>query len=425
MKRKLVLILIVLIAFTGLLFAQGKTDKDAGVVNINYWAGLTGSDRQVMEELVDAFNAENQDVKVEFFSAPWSEMFTKWAAAFGTASGPDVVMVHNTDIPNFASRKMLASLDELGSALGIREADYPGSVWKGNSYLGVQYGIPLDFHPMGVFKNVDAFRAAGIDPDITFDSMEKFIETAQKLTVSDARGNVTQWGVGLGSDHAHSMRYWYGLLFQAGGQFLTADDAKAAFNSAAGKQALQFLADWVTKYEISPYHQSDIDRDWMSGNVAMVIEGPWFISTASDSDINFTVAPFPQIFKQPGVWSGSHSLAIPSSKISDARSSAATRLVTYIAQNSLKWADSGQIPASYAVTNSSAYKALDNYVHFKAFLDQGEFVKYEPLIPKTAELGADNQLSPVLNSIYSVIRGDSTVDRALTEAERQTNEILK
>ena len=278
---------------------------------------------------------------------------------------------------------------------------------------------------MGVFKNVEAFKKAGIDYEKSFDSMEEFIEVAQKLTIKNAEGEVVQYGIGLGSDHAHSMRYWYGLLFQAGGQFLNEDNTKAAFNSEAGRRALQFLADWVTKYKISPYHQSDIDRDWMSGKVAMVIEGPWFISTAVDSGLNYVVSPFPQIFESKGVWSGSHSITIPSSKISDARSKSATELVQYIAKNSIKWAESGQIPASYLVTRSDEYKSMENYKHFKPFLDQGEFVKYEPLIPKTAELGADNQLSPVLNSIYSVIRGDSTASEALKNAEIRTNEILK
>jgi len=395
-------------------------------VTINLWAGFTGDDKQAMAGMVESFEQENPGINVEYFSAPWSEMFAKFATAFGTDTGPDVVIMHATDIPNFASRDMLTPLDDLKEELGISETSYAKPVWAGNAYGGTQWGIPLDYHPMAVFKNVDAFEAAGLDPNMKFNTAEEFLDAARKLTIKNEAGEVVQHGIAIGSDHAHTMRYWYGWLFQDGGEFLNEAGTEAAFNSEAGVQALQFLADLVNVEGVAPYHESDIDRDFLSGKVAMVIEGPWFVPTAVAGNMNFTTAPFPQVFENEGVWAGSHTLTVPAYSASAERRNAALKLITYIAKNSLEWGRaSGQIPASNDVVNSDAYKALDNYKYAEAFVDQANYVHYEPLIPKTAELGADNQLSPVLNAVYEAVRGEVTPEEALQKAADATNVILE
>jgi multiple sugar transport system substrate-binding protein len=395
-------------------------------VTINLWAGFTGDDSQAMAGMVDGFEQENPGITVEYFSAPWSEMFAKFATAFGTDTGPDVVIMHATDIPNFASRDMLTPLDDLKEQLGISESSYAAPVWAGNAYGGTQWGIPLDYHPMAVFKNVAAFEQAGLDPNMEFNSAEEFLDAARKLTVKNDAGEVVQHGIAVGSDHAHTMRYWYGWLFQAGGQFLNAEGTEAAFNSEAGVKALTFLADLVNAEGVAPFHESDIDRDFLSGKVAMVIEGPWFVPTVNQTDVEYTVAPFPQVFENEGVWAGSHTLTVPAYSAGPERRDAALKLISYIAENSLEWGRaSGQIPASNDVVNSEAYTALDNYQYAKAFIDQADSVHYEPLIPKTAELGADNQLSPVLNAVYAAVRGEATPEEALNEAAEATNEILQ
>lgn len=395
-------------------------------VTINLWAGFTGADKQAMQGMVDNFMKENAGITVNFYSAPWNEMFAKFATAFGTDAGPDVLIMHATDIPNYATRDMLTPLDDLKDELGVNASSYAKAIWDGNSYKGTQWGIPLDYHPMAVFKNVEAFEKAGLDPNAEFKTKEEFLDAARKLTVKDGSGNVIQYGIGIGADHAHTMRYWYGLLFQAGGKFLDETETKSAFDSEAGIKALQFLSDLVHVEKVAPYHESDIDRDFLSGTIAMVIEGPWFIPTVNETDMNVVTSPFPQIFENKGVWAGSHTLTIPAYSASPERKAAATKLIKYITQNSIEWGKaSGQIPASFDIADSDAYKNLDNYKYFKAFVDQAEFVHYEPLIPKTAELGADNQLSPVLNAIYTAVRGEATAAEAMKTAAENTDNILK
>ena len=395
------------------------TANTGDVVDINLWAGFTGDDAKAMEGMVATFNEENPNINVTFYTAPWSDMFTKFAASYGTDAGPDAIIMHATDIPNFASREMIAPIDDLTEQLGVSADDYSANIWAGNGYEDVQYGIPLDYHPMAVFKNVEMFEAAGLDPEMTFETKEDFLAAAEALTTDG------QYGLALGAEHAHSMRYWYSLLYQAGGSFLNQDNTASAFNSPEGVDALTFLSDLIFTQQVAPELEADIDRDWLSGNVAMLIEGPWFVPTAVDSGIEFTTAPFPQIFDEKAVWAGSHTLTLPGQANSEERNEAAITLVSWLAENSVLWGiSSGQIPAAYSVVNSEEYKNQENYKYLTAFLDQAEYVHYEPLIPKTAEIGADNQLSPILNSIFSALRGDQAPQEALDKAAVEVDVIL-
>jgi multiple sugar transport system substrate-binding protein len=153
----------------------------AAETKINFWAGFSGPDKQGMEGIVTLFEEQNPDVDVEFYSVPWTELFTKFAASFGTDSGPDIMAMHATDIPHYSEPGMLSTLEDVAAELDISAEDYSANVWAGNTYNESQWGIPLDYHPMGVYKNVAAFEAAGLDPNMSFDSAEAFLDACRKV----------------------------------------------------------------------------------------------------------------------------------------------------------------------------------------------------------------------------------------------------
>ncbi|NPV53808.1 MAG: ABC transporter substrate-binding protein [Firmicutes bacterium] len=392
---------------------------------IKFWGGWTGPDRFGMEKIVTNFIKENPDIRVQFFTAPWTEVFTKFGTTFGTSAGPDLLAMHVADISQFASRGMLLPVEDIAAQNKIQASDFPPSVWQGQFYKGRQYGIPLDYHPMAIYKNVDLFKKAGLDPNITFDSKEEFINALKKLTVKDSSGKIVQYGIAIGSNHPHTMRYWYSLLFQAGGSFLNESGTKAAFNSEAGVKALQFLHDLIYTYKVAPTHESDIDKDFLTGRVATLIEGPWWVPGIKEQKgLQATVAPFPKIFEKPAVWAGSHTLTLPK-QANKKKLDAAIKLLNYIIAHSVDWGAAGQIPASKSVIASEAYKNLVDYKYYKTFIDQADTIRYEPLMVQNASFGSDNQMSPVLNAIFAVILNEKTPKEALDEAAEEVNAILE
>ena len=134
------------------------------------------------------------------------------------------------------------------------------------------------------------------------------------------------------------MRYWYGWLFQQeGGAFLNEEQNQAVFNSDQGVKALQFMHDLSYKYQVVPPHESDIDKDFLSGKVANLMEGPWWVPGVKEQiDLNIVVAPFPQVFEKPAVWAGSHTLTLPK-RADQAKIEATIKLLSYIVTHSVDW----------------------------------------------------------------------------------------
>lgn len=394
---------------------------DGGKTQLTFWAGLTGDDQQAMADMVDTFNSEQDEIEVEFYSVTWGEIFTRFSAASNTENGPDVMLMHPTDLPSYAARDMITPLDDLAESVGISGDDYSDVIWQGNQVDGQQYGIPLDYHCMSLFLNMDAFEAAGLTADdARVTSVEEFNDLCEKLTTDD------QFAVGLGSNYAHTYRYWYGLLSQAGGNFLNDDMTEAAFNSAEGEEALDFLASWV-KNGYAPEAEADIDADWLGGTIAMVIEGPWFVPTAMESGMNFATVEFPQVLGENAVWGSSHTITVPRyDDRSEEKTAATETFIKWLVDNSFNWsAQSGQIPANSQIRESEDYKNLDLYPYAEAFMNQADYVVYEPLCPGTSEFGADNELSPVANAVYSVISGESDSKTALSDAATSVDNILQ
>ena len=207
---------------------------------------------------------------------------------------------------------------------------------------------------------------------------------------------------------------------------MTEDMSAAAFNTEEGAKALDFMASWVTN-GFAPEAQADIDADWLGGNTAMVIEGPWFIPTAMNSAMNFTTVEFPQVFEENAVWGSSHTITVPVYDDRDKEVVAATNtFIGWLVENSFEWAaSSGQIPANMTVQSSEEYKALELYQYAEAFINVADYVVYEPLCPGTSEFGADNELSPVANAVYSVISGEATSAEALDTAAQSVDLILE
>ncbi|MDI9594110.1 MAG: extracellular solute-binding protein, partial [Atribacterota bacterium] len=126
-------------------FLLGSVAIAADPVTIRFWGGWTGPDKFGMEKIVNNFMAENPDIKVEFFTAPWTEVFTKFSTTYGTNASPDLLAMHVSDISQFATRGMLMNVEDIAVANNIKAEDFPLNVWEGQFYNGEQYGIPLDY----------------------------------------------------------------------------------------------------------------------------------------------------------------------------------------------------------------------------------------------------------------------------------------
>ena len=93
---------------------------------------------------------------------------------------------------------------------------------------------------------------------------------------------------------------------------LNADHTKAAFNTPAGVESLQWLYDLVYTHKVSPQGESDPDDDFMKGIVAMNVTGPWAMGDYNKIEgLEYRTTPLPIVYDQMAVWDHPHMLVFP------------------------------------------------------------------------------------------------------------------
>ena len=146
-----------------------------GELNISYWNGLSGSDGVTMNEMLADFVADNPDISVTSEIIPWNTLYAKLQAAFVAGNPPDLILMHASEVPQYASYGVVKDLGYLYESGGgwFPDDDVSAITFAGMQWEGTIYGIPLDNHGRGLWINIDHFEAAGLDPNMdqptTFD----------------------------------------------------------------------------------------------------------------------------------------------------------------------------------------------------------------------------------------------------------------
>ncbi len=144
---------------------------------------------------------------------------------------------------------------------------------------------------LSLVYNKKLFQQAGVAPPTNSWTWQDFRTAAKKLT--NPSTHTYGWAyVNDGSED--TVWRFLAMLWQAGGELLTPDNTKPAFDSAAGLAALQQLHDMAVT-DKSVYLDTGNDNYgnlFNSGKIAMLWTGPWDLSTIN-SDVDYGVTYLP------------------------------------------------------------------------------------------------------------------------------------
>jgi multiple sugar transport system substrate-binding protein len=381
---------------------------------------LGAPDNATMQALIKQFNSTNTDgITVVDTELDWNTLYSKLALDFKTGNAPDAVTLQQTDILEEEGLGLLQPIDSLVTQFGFDSSDVIDVAWKGTLIGGKQYAIPIDVHPLTLYINTDEFKAAGLDPTKPPTTMTDFLADAQKLT--DASKN--QYGFGTGYSAGLPFRIWMTLLWQHnGGAVLTPDGTKAAFNTPAGIESLQFMYDLTYKYKVAPQGEDDVDTDFKKGIIGMVIEGPWEMADFNTvSTLHYATAMVPTFYDQPAVWANSHTIAFPDNKKPE-NTLAAMTFTKWLFDHDFDWTKgTGHQPVRKSVINSAEFKALTDWQPIAASVPIAQFY---PAIPQEWEVFARQDTSPFVVMMESVLLKKTSVADAIATAEKTINGIL-
>lgn len=388
---------------------------------IDFWHGLTGPDGRFLQDMVNQYNAENEDgLCVNLTVIHWDQFFSRWLSDVGTGNPPDVVLYHINEMPQYAQLGAVTPITEMAEEVGIDLSDFPEEMQTLSYWNGELYGVPLDVHPIGMYINVDLATAAGLDVNNPPTDRESFLEWAQAMNKPEEG----VYGVCFASVNVQSFRVWYGWLWQNGARFIDETGKQVVVDSPEAQEALQFAYDLIHTYRVAPEGQQDPDTDFQNGRCGIHFQGPWWITGYVDTEgLNFMTAPQPVIFDEPGVWASNHFFGISTQEDKESQLNA-MRFVKWMVDRGDLWALSGQIPASQTARESEVFTQSDIYKYQKAFVEQIPYAHLTPVIPQSTEIFAENVQTPLVVNFQAALLGALDVPTALAEIKRGVQEVL-
>ena len=257
------------------------------------WSGYEAA----MRGVIDDFVAANPDVEVEGQFVP-DDYWTKLQTQVAGGTPPDVGISDYARVVSYAKSGVLLRITDLvaGSDFPIDKM-LPGAVaqyrWgTGDFDTGSEgadlWGLPSDAQAQLFAYNKNMFDEAGVaypTDDWTWDDLA----TAGKaITNADAN----KWGF-LVPGWGMWMRGWFG--WQAGGEFTSADFKTATFASPGIAESIQWMWDLIYTDKIAPPPGLQAATNpFMSGQVAMAIDGIWWVpdfGTVTDFEWDMAMLP--------------------------------------------------------------------------------------------------------------------------------------
>lgn len=287
------------------------------------------------------------------------------------------------------------------------------------------YGLPVRVGGWVLMYRKDLFDANNLTPPRTW---EGFLDTAKKLTKGGVYGFAPAFKQGN-----YLVAQWSPFLFSHGGSILTADNTKAAFNTAQGRKATQFMVDLFRKEKVVPpgaasYEHADVIAAMQQGLAAMAITySPYFLDmndpAKSKVSGKLAVSAYIPFDLSTNLKTGKTLLSGWGYGIPKAAKNkeAAMQFIKFFTSNEeqLKLAvENTNAPTLVSVYNSPAY--LKSYPAASQVAQALRSADDRPGVAKWTSI--EDVLAKELSA---AINGSKTVQQALADAEVAVNALLK
>ncbi len=295
---------------------------------------------EAIQILENAFNAEDNGITIEKVGGQaWGDYYTQLSTAFAGGDVPNVAVMHQHRLPDFAGRDLLAPLDDAFAASDVIDfSDYTGPAQSAAQYEGTTYALPFDIHASLWHVNVDIYEEAGLtDADgapIMPTSTDELIAQCEAIEALDYQCFAHDWfefGVGA--------RLFLALVQQQGGTLT--DAGVATPDSAEGEEALRFLNE-LSAYSDPQQGYTDSQTAFLNGDAAILHNGTWVVDQYNrEAPFTYLATNVPTLYDTPSAWGDSHMWMLPASSNEDpAMLAASVTFLEYLYENIENWAKS-------------------------------------------------------------------------------------
>jgi len=264
-----------------------------------YWE--TPLHQETLGKVIQNFNGSQSAVKVEAKYVPFADFKKQLSIGATVSELPDIVIIDSPDLPSYAAMGIFA--DITGK---FDMSQYYDGPKNSCTYDGKLYGVPFGSNCLALFYNEDMLKAAGQSVPTTWAELRA---AAKALTTDKVSGlafcclqneegtfNFMPWVWATGTDSFN-------------------------LNNDKGISAIKYVSDLVkdgsmTK-EVINWTQGDVMNQFISGNVAMMINGPWQVPTMRKEapNLKWNVALIPKGNQNASVLGGENLAVIKNDNV--------------------------------------------------------------------------------------------------------------
>lgn len=254
---------------------SGGSGNDASRLTVSTWTANEPGIAQWWPELVEAFEAQHSGVTVDLRQVAYADYVTQITTQLIAGSAPEVIHMPTptSTLPAWAEAGLLRDAETLLARTDIPQ-QWPETqgvmAWNGTAYgaLLVDYGYVL-------FYNEELLDQAGVGVPTT---SEQLVNAAEAVTAA----NGDALGFAIADDNSDNF-IREALVFVAGADAPWIRDGQWNFTDA---QVIDAIDHWRVLGRDNSPKGTDVGQkreSFLTGNVAMMIEGPFYYATIQSS----------------------------------------------------------------------------------------------------------------------------------------------
>lgn len=395
---------------------------------ILFWHVFSQQSGEILQAMVDDFNSQNEwkiQVKAEFISSNYSDLFKKMQAAIAFGEAPNIAVAYGSQAAVYDQADALVNLAPYinSEKYGLNEDDKEDIFASfmdsdrhpevGNKLLG----FPLNRGMEVMYYNADVLEELGFaQPPQTWDEFLAVCKAAKEkkdLPCYAARPTVSTFA---------------GWVFSRGGEMISRDGKRALFGSQAGLDSLTFLK---TLFDNGYAYQSSgslWDRaDFAAGKVVFTFGSsanlPFYRSAVAEgAKFNWGISYFPHSTPQIVTVIYGPSVSIFKAKKPE-QQLASWLFARWLAEReqTAKWAVAfASFPVRKSAAEAQEWKAyVEKNPEFKKAFD---WVQYGKTEPQTVGWNAVHAI--IQDMMTAVINGadpKAALDKAAADANTALN----
>ncbi len=256
---------VALAAFVSL-SAQAQTE-------IQWWHSMGGALGEWVNDLAKDFNASQSEYKiVPTFKGNYDESMTAAIAAYRSGNAPHILQVFEVGTATMmASKGAIVPVGKVMADGGVKfdpAAYVPAVSGYYTAPSGQMLSFPFNSSTTVLHYNKDAFKAAGLDPEVPPKTWIEVTQAAAKLKASGHSGPfTTSW---ISWTQLESFSAWHNVEFATKGNGMRGIDTRLTFNTPLHVRHIENLSN-MAKQGLFVYkgRGNTADATFVSGECAM------------------------------------------------------------------------------------------------------------------------------------------------------------